>query len=253
MQVILLERVENLGGLGEVVSVKPGYARNFLIPQQKALRATKDNIAYFEVQKKEIEKVNDAKRKDAEKEAKKIEGIKVALIRHASESGQLYGSVNARDISDAIIEETKVQVAKSMITLNDALKTIGLFEVTVALHPEVKSTVTVNIARTADEAREQAKTGRALIAGVSYDEPEEPKAPESDDMKEAFLEEDALEADKERVAAEEVAAAEDAEKKAAGDAKAAEKAAAAKAARAEEEALAAEGEADSETEEKKEA
>src|SRR5688572_26488256 len=99
MQVILLERVDNLGNLGDLVKVKPGYARNYLIPQNKALRATDDNIAYFETQKKELEKQNEARRKEAEKESKKLEKLMVTIIRHASEGGQLYGSVSARDIA----------------------------------------------------------------------------------------------------------------------------------------------------------
>src|SRR5688572_24070046 len=104
MQVILLERVESLGQMGEVVKVKPGYARNFLLPRSKALRATKDNIAFFETQKKTLEAHNLKRRAEAEKVAKKMDGLKVAIIRQASEAGQLYGSVTARDISDAIVE-----------------------------------------------------------------------------------------------------------------------------------------------------
>src|SRR5882724_3288951 len=103
MQVILLERVESLGQMGEVVNVKPGYARNFLLPRSKALRATKDNIAYFETQKKHLETDNLKRRAEAEKVGKKVDGIKVAIIRQASEAGQLYGSVSARDIADAVV------------------------------------------------------------------------------------------------------------------------------------------------------
>jgi len=163
MQVILLERVERLGNLGDEVSVKPGFARNFLLPQGKALRATADNVAYFEKERKAIEATNDAKRKDAEKDAKKLEGLTIDLIRQASEGGQLYGSVAARDISEAVREETKLSVTRGMVDLNVNLKMLGLFPVPVILHPEVKVDVTVNIARTADEAKTQRETGIALI------------------------------------------------------------------------------------------
>ncbi len=223
MQVILLERVDNLGELGEVVSVKPGYARNFLIPQSKALRATQDNIAYFETQKKEIEKQNEARRKDAEKDAKKIEGAVMAVIRHASESGQLYGSVTARDIAEVVAETSGLKIARSMVTIHDAFKTIGLFPVTVALHPEVKVEVTVNIARSEDEAKIQQKTGKALIADDDDDsdtakaEAEAKLEEAADTAKEDLLEESALEAEK-------LKAEEDAKKAAEEEARAAEKA-----------------------------
>ena len=163
MQVILLERVEKLGNLGDEVSVKPGFARNYLLPQGKALRATSDNIAYFEKERKAIEAANDAKRKDAEKDAKKLDDLTIDLIRQASESGQLYGSVAARDISEAVREETGLSVTRGQVDLNVNLKTLGLFPVPVSLHPEVKVDVTVNIARTADEAKIQRETGVALI------------------------------------------------------------------------------------------
>ena len=253
MQVILLERVENLGNLGEVVNVKPGYARNFLIPQQKALRATKDNIAYFETQKKEIEKQNETKRKEAEKDAKKIEGVTVDVIRHASESGQLYGSVTARDIADTVTESTGIKVARSTIRLNDALRTIGLYEVEIAVHPEVIVAVTVNIARTNDEAATQRKTGKALIADAFLPAEEKAAAAEeaAEAAKEEMLEEGALEAEKQREAEEAEEAAKEAAKKEAKAAKEAEKAAAAAAeeAEAEGEEAAAE-EASEEAEEK---
>lgn len=163
MQVILLERVERLGNLGDEVSVKPGFARNFLLPQGKALRATADNVAYFEKERKAIEATNDAKRTEAAKDAKKLEGLTIDLIRQASEGGQLYGSVAARDISEAVREETKLSVTRGMVDLNINLKMLGLFPVPVILHPEVKVDVTVNIARTADEAKTQRETGIAMI------------------------------------------------------------------------------------------
>lgn len=169
-QVILLERVERLGELGEIVNVKPGYARNYLLPQKKALRASKENVAYFEAQKKTLEADNEKKKKEAETFAKKIDGITVPVIRQASEAGQLFGSVNSRDISIAVSEESKETITRNMVDLNQNIKTIGLIPVAVVLHPEVKVEVIVNIARTVEEAEIQAKTGRALVAEAA--EPE---------------------------------------------------------------------------------
>ncbi len=163
-QVILLERVDKLGELGDIVSVKPGFARNYLLPQKKALRASKENIAYFEAQKKVIQEKNDKQRKEAEKLAKKIDGVKVSVIRQASEAGQLFGSVASRDIAQAVCDETKETITRSMVDLNQNIKAIGLIPVTIILHPEVKVEVIVNIARSVEEAKIQAKTGRALIA-----------------------------------------------------------------------------------------
>lgn len=164
MQVILLEHVDSLGNLGDVVKVKPGYARNYLIPQKKALRATPGNVAYFESQKKEIEKQNEVRRKEAEKDSKKLEKFSITIIRHASESGQLYGSVSGRDIADAVKAKSGLAITRPMVTIHDAFKTIGLFPVTIALHPEVKTDITVNVARTEEEAKIQEKTGKAMIA-----------------------------------------------------------------------------------------
>ena len=159
-QVILLQRVENLGQMGEIVSVKPGFARNYLLPQQKALRANKSNIAYFEGQKKQLEAANLVKKGEAEKLSTKIGNFSVIIIRQAAEGGQLYGSVSTRDIADAM-KAAGVTVDRSQISLNLAFKTIGLFTVPVYLHPEVKITVGVNIARSEEEAKIQAKTGQA--------------------------------------------------------------------------------------------
>jgi large subunit ribosomal protein L9 len=170
-QVILLEHVNNLGTIGDTVSVKQGYARNYLLPQGKALRATEDNIAYFETQKAAIEAENKKKRDAAEKESKKVADVTIALIRQASEGGQLYGSVAARDISDELSEKTGIKIGRSQVELNQNFKTIGLFTVPVALHPEVIVDVTVNIARSEDEAKIQEETGQALIA-VSTQEQE---------------------------------------------------------------------------------
>ena len=205
MDIILLERVDNLGNMGEVVRVRPGYARNYLLPQQKALRATKDNLAFYEAQKASLEKQNAEKRKEAEKEAKALEGLTVALIRLASDSGQLFGSVNARDIADVINATGKITITRGQVLLNQSIKTIGLIPVPVMLHPEVKVEVRVNIARTEEEAKIQAKTGRAITEKA----PEEPKkAPEADELddeatdkaKQELMEESALEAEKARSA-----------------------------------------------------
>ena len=144
-QVILLERIETLGEMGDVVSVKPGYARNFLLPQRKALRASDDNIAYFEAQRKHLEAENDKKKAEAQKVADKLDGLKVPLVRAASEGGQLYGSVTARDIAEAITEKSGVKVRRGQVDLNQNFKMVGLFDVPVILHPEVKKEITVNI------------------------------------------------------------------------------------------------------------
>lgn len=164
MQVILLERVEKLGNMGDVVTVKPGYARNFLMPQNKALRATKDNVAYFEAQKKQIQAESDKRKSEAEKNKKKVEGMTVALIRQASEGGQLYGSVAARDIAEVVNEKAGAKlVDKKMVIVEQNYKTLGLYSVRIALHPEVISEVTINIARTMEEAKVQEERGEALV------------------------------------------------------------------------------------------
>jgi large subunit ribosomal protein L9 len=180
MEVILLERVPNLGRLGEVVKVKPGYARNYLLPQKKALRATKENMAYFERQKVVIEKTNAERRSGAEAEAGKVDGSSVVIVRQAAETGQLYGSVSTRDIADAI-SALGHKVDRQHVVLNQAIKTLGLFKVPVSLHPEVTVTVTVNIARSEEEAKTQAERGEALIGRLEEEEEapaEEAAAPE---------------------------------------------------------------------------
>lgn len=163
-QVILLERVEKLGKMGDIVSVKPGYARNYLLPQKKAMRASKENVAFFEAQRKQLEAENDKRKAEAQKLAAKLEGLKVPLVRQASEGGQLYGSVNARDIAAVVAEASKQAIVRNMVDLNDVIKTIGLFPVSVVLHPEVRVTVTVNVARSLEEAKKQEELGRALIS-----------------------------------------------------------------------------------------
>ena len=156
MEVILLERVEKLGKIGDVVNVKAGFARNFLLPRNKALRANEANRKVFEANRAKIESDNAARRGDAEKEAKTIDGTTVTLIRQASNTGQLYGSVSARDLVEALeIEGHKV--AKSAIVLDRPIKSIGLAEVKVVLHAEVSVTVKVNVARSPEEADLQAQ------------------------------------------------------------------------------------------------
>jgi large subunit ribosomal protein L9 len=208
-QVILLERVDNLGAMGDVVSVKPGYARNYLLPQKKALRASKENIAHFESQKAALKKLSDEKKADAEKLAGKLNGLKVALIRQASEAGQLFGSVTARDIADATAAESKLKIDRTMVTLTQNYKLLGLFPVTLVLHPEVKATVTINIARSEDEAKIQAKTGKALIAESGNTAP---KAAEPADAKTAMLEDSAVKAEEAEAAESAEAEAKKAEK-----------------------------------------
>ncbi len=163
MQVILLEKIERLGTLGEEVKVRDGFARNFLLPQRKALRATEANRAYFQREKAVLEAANAKKREAAAAESKKLDNLNVTIIRQASEAGHLYGSVSTRDIAEAIAASTKVAVDRNHVVLNFPLKLLGLFPVTVSLHPEVKVQVTVNIARTEEEAEIQKKTGKALV------------------------------------------------------------------------------------------
>ena len=205
--IILLERVESLGQMGEVVNVKPGYARNYLLPQKKALRATKDNLAYFEAQRKKLEEFNEKKKSEAQQRADKVEAINLRLIRQAAENGTLYGSVSARDIADVITDQG-IRVERNQIELKDALKSIGLYSVTISLHPEVKVEKRINIARTQDEADVQAKTGRAVIADSSQAstaeaaeemlaEALEEAEEAAEEFKEEFLEEEVLEAEAE--------------------------------------------------------
>lgn len=163
MQVVLLQRVENLGQMGEVVAVKPGYARNFLIPRKKALRATKENLAYFEAQKKTLEAMNENTKKEAEAVAAKINDLSVVVIRQAAESGKLYGSVSTRDISEAV-NAKGYKTNRDQFTLDNAIKLLGLFKAKLNLHPEVSVTITVNVARSEEEAKLQVERGGALIA-----------------------------------------------------------------------------------------
>ena len=153
-RIILLERIAKLGQLGDIVSVKAGYARNFLLPQGKALRANKANIAYFETQKTELEARNLERKNDAEKVGEKLGGKTVVAIRSAGETGQLYGSVAARDVV-ALLDDEKFKVEKSQVKLQNPIKTIGMHEVTISLHAEVEIAITINVARSEDEAKRQ--------------------------------------------------------------------------------------------------
>ena len=162
MNLILLERVPKLGQMGDVVKVKPGFARNFLLPQKKALRATKDNIAYFESQRKVLEAQNLERRQDAEKVGTKIGDLKVILIRQASEALQLYGSVTSRDIADGAAA-AGVKVERSQVELDKPIKLLGAHKIKVHLHPEVTIEITVIVARSPDEADFLAKGG-TLVA-----------------------------------------------------------------------------------------
>jgi large subunit ribosomal protein L9 len=156
MEVILLERIEKLGAIGDVVKVKNGYARNFLLPNGKALRANESNRKVFESNRERIESTNAERRTAAEAESKNIDGITVQLIRQASNTGQLYGSVSARDLSELLDAEGH-KVAKNQIILDRPIKSIGLQDVRIALHPEVSVTIKVNVARSPEEAELQAQ------------------------------------------------------------------------------------------------
>lgn len=167
MEVILLERVEKLGGLGDVVRVKDGFARNFLLPQGKALRATQANRDRFEREREVLEKVNAERRQAAASEGESLDGQSFVLIRQAGESGQLYGSVSSRDVADAIAA-TGVSIARSQVRLDHPIKAVGVHDIEVRLHAEVAVTITVNVARTQDEAERQER-GEDVIA-AQHDE-----------------------------------------------------------------------------------
>ncbi|UIJ43584.1 50S ribosomal protein L9 [Sphingomonas cannabina] len=169
MEVILLERVEKLGAIGDVVKVKDGFARNFLLPRKKALRANEANRKVFEANRERIEAENAARRTEAEKESKTLEGASVTLIRQASNTGQLYGSVAVRDLVEALGADGH-KVAKSAIVLDRPIKAIGVYEVKVALHAEVAVTIKVNVARSPEEADMQAQGVDVMAAMFEKDE-----------------------------------------------------------------------------------
>ncbi|HEY1301702.1 MAG TPA: 50S ribosomal protein L9 [Stellaceae bacterium] len=156
VELILLERVEKLGQMGQLVKVRPGFARNYLLPQKKALRATKENIAYFESQRAQLEANNLQRRGEAAQIGEKLEGLSVVIVRQAGESGQLYGSVSARDIADAVTE-AGFTIEKRQVVLDRPIKNLGLHSVRVALHPEVSVSITANVAQSAEEADMQAR------------------------------------------------------------------------------------------------
>ncbi len=168
MEIILLERVENLGAIGDVVKVKNGFARNYLFPQHKALLATDANKARFERERVAIEARNEKAKAAAEAEGKSIDGATYVLIRQAGETGQLYGSVAARDISEAA-NAAGHKIERRHVALNQPIKTIGVHEVTIRLHPEVSFKISINVARSPDEAERQAKGENVIAAGQAAD------------------------------------------------------------------------------------
>ncbi|MBO6798362.1 50S ribosomal protein L9 [Maricaulis sp.] len=168
MKLVLLERVENLGQMGDVVTVRPGYARNFLLPQEKALRATEANLARFEAEREALEKRNAERAAAAATDGEKIDGESFVLIRQAGESGQLYGSVTSRDIAE-MISEAGVSVSRGQVAINAPIKTLGLHEVRIRLHADVSVNVTINVARSEDEAERQA-AGEDVVAAAADEE-----------------------------------------------------------------------------------
>ncbi|HEV2082681.1 MAG TPA: 50S ribosomal protein L9 [Brevundimonas sp.] len=168
MKVVLLERVENLGAIGDVVTVKDGFARNYLLPRDKARRATSANLKAFEVERAAIEARNEKNKAEAQKIADKIDGQTYVMIRQAGETGQLYGSVAGRDVAE-VVQASGAKVERSQVVLNTAIKTLGVHEVPVRLHAEVSATVKINIARSEDEAERQAR-GEDVIASQFSDE-----------------------------------------------------------------------------------
>lgn len=184
MEVILLERVEKLGQMGEVVRVKDGYARNFLLPRKKALRATAANKAVYEKQKAQLETQNLAKKGEAEKVAAKMAGLSVALLRQAGDSGQLFGSVSARDIAEAVTA-AGFTISRQQIALVNPIKTIGVYSVSAALHPEVTVEVKVNVARSEAEAEKQVAAESLLDEGVELEDGEATDAEEGDEEEKA--------------------------------------------------------------------
>ncbi|MDD9910965.1 MAG: 50S ribosomal protein L9 [Ahrensia sp.] len=171
MDVILLERVAKLGHMGETVTVKDGYARNFLLPQGKALRANKANLAIFEAQREQLEARNLERKKEAQAVAEKLSGNIYVAVRSAGETGQLYGSVAARDIV-ATLDENGFTIGRSQVELNTPIKIIGLHDITIMLHPEVEATITMNVARSEDEAERQA-AGEDLTRRDAFDDEDE--------------------------------------------------------------------------------
>jgi large subunit ribosomal protein L9 len=169
VEIILLQRVEKLGQMGDVVKVKPGFARNFLLPQKKAIRANKDSLARFETQRAQLEAQNIKRREEAERIAERIGALTVVIIRQAGESGSLYGSVSTRDIAQ-VATEAGLSISRDQVILNHPIKMLGLTKTRVVLHPEVSITITVNVARSVEEAEKQAR-GEAVGQAAEEDEP----------------------------------------------------------------------------------
>jgi large subunit ribosomal protein L9 len=178
MEVILLQRVAKLGQMGDVVRVKDGYARNFLLPKGKALRATDANRKRFDTMKVDLEARNLEQKGEAERVGSKLDGKSFIVLRQASETGQLYGSVSTRDLA-ALMSGSGVAVNRNQIELNAPIKTIGLHKVPVSLHPEIEVSVTVNVARSADEAERQARGEDVIVRREAAEEPSEPTAAEA--------------------------------------------------------------------------
>lgn len=191
MQIILLERIGRLGQMGDVVKVKDGYARNFLLPKGKALRATKDNLAHFQTQRAQLEAQNLEMKKEADAVAVKLNGKSFIALRQASDSGQLYGSVSTRDIAD-LVTEGGFTVTRTQILLDRPIKMLGHHPVRVSLHPEVVSSVTVNVARTIEEAERQAR-GENISQMRDEDDEDEADAERARAAAEALFDEDAPE------------------------------------------------------------
>jgi len=188
MEVILLERIEKLGHIGDVVKVKDGFARNFLLPQKKALRTTGENKQRFERDRDSLIKLNAERKSQAEGGAGKLNGTAYVLLRQASETLQLYGSVSARDIADAV-STSGTAIGRHQVRLDKPIKTLGLHDVRIALHPEVLVTVKINVARSAEEAEIQAKGGTIQQAGMERDEPMRDDVADEADEAEASTEE----------------------------------------------------------------
>jgi large subunit ribosomal protein L9 len=172
MQVILLERIGRLGQMGDVVKVRDGYARNFLLPKGKALRATKDNLAKFETDRVQLEARNLELKKEADAVGAKLKGKSFPVLRQASDTGQLYGSVSTRDISE-IVTEGGFSIGREQVLLDRPIKTLGLHEVRVSLHPEVEIRISMNVARTAEEAERQARGENVTVMRDEFDTPDE--------------------------------------------------------------------------------
>ncbi|MCI5048718.1 MAG: 50S ribosomal protein L9 [Rickettsiales bacterium] len=208
MEIILLERIARLGAVGDVVSVKNGFARNYLIPEGKALLASKENKADFEAQRAQFEKQNAERRSEAEAEAKKLEGQMVTVIRQASDDGKLYGSVAVRDVADALTEAGH-EIDRRLIDLNAAIKSLGLYDVTVNLHPEVPVTIKVHVARNADSPipqellEEEAVEEAPAVEAADAEAPEEVEA--AADEAPAEVAEEAAEEEKKEAADESAA------------------------------------------------